>query len=46
VYGEKSDYGEPDAPHGHLTNILQVEHAKYENKFEKYEIPKLIFDML
>lgn len=46
VNGEEADHGEPYAPHGHLADVLQVEDTKDEDKFEKYEIPKLIFDVL
>ena len=44
--GQEADDREPSAPHDHLIQILQVEHAEHKNEFEENKIPKMIFYML
>ena len=46
VDGEEADDGEPAAPHEHLVQVLQVEHAEYEYELEEDEVPEVVFDML
>ena len=46
VDGEKAYHWEPDAPHAHLANVLQVEHAEDEDELEEDEVPELIFYVL
>jgi hypothetical protein len=46
VYGQEADYRKPCAPHADLIGTVQIENTKYEYEFQKYEIPKLVFDVL
>lgn len=43
----KKDQGrKPQTPHNHLFHRLNVQYPKDENELVKYEVPKLIFQVL